>query len=282
MRIIYLDTLFVLNMAADLLCITATERVCDRRCGRCRRLAASMFGGGYAVMSVLPKFTFLQSPLLFPVCAMAMTVIAFGSGELLKPFFSILAAGGMLGGAVYCVSLMLGTNALFSSKGTLRVFLISMGISWSVFTAAFKRMGRKTRADGILDAEMCYRKRKVRFRALRDTGNSLRDPVTGRRVLVCELRTVLPLFDEEERRLLAAFAADPVKLLEAEAAVNCRSNFRIIPYRAVGVSGGMLAAFTPDILRYNGKEVKRPLAAIAPGPVSDGGAYSALAGGEDV
>ncbi len=282
MQVIYVDTLFVLNTAADLLCLIAAERVCDRRVGWFRLGFAASIGGIYAVLGVLPGLGFLRRPLIYPVCAMGMTLAAFGKGAVLRPFAAVLAAGMMLGGAVYGVSLFLDIQNLFSAGGALRVFLIAMGVSWAAFTLAFRRMGRQKHGGGLCRVEVQRQGRCAAFTALRDTGNSLRDPLTGSRILVCELSAILPLFTPNEQQLLQAHAGKPVELMQYVEQGGCLTKFRITPYRAVGVPAGMLAVFPPDTMKMDGKEVQKPLIAISPSPVSDSGAYSALASAERV
>ena len=89
----------------------------------------------------------------------------------------------------------------------------------------------------------------------------------------------MPLFSREMQAVLKD-SLDSVDLVRAAGETGKEIRFRLIPYRAVGVRSGLLAAFSPDMLKLDGKEVTDPLVAISPGPVSDGGAYSALAGAD--
>jgi hypothetical protein len=54
---------------------------------------------------------------------------------------------------------------------------------------------------------------------------------------------------------------------------------RLVPYRAVGVDGGLLLA-VPCIVRTGKEKPRKALAAFSPTPVSDGGEYEALIGGD--
>ena len=59
-----------------------------------------------------------------------------------------------------------------------------------------------------------------------------------------------------------------------------RGRFRLLPYRAVGVEHSMLLALRVDGARVGGRDWGPSLVALSPGPVSDGGRYSALVGAE--
>ena len=56
------------------------------------------------------------------------------------------------------------------------------------------------------------------------------------------------------------------------------SDFRLLPYRAVGVSSGMLLCFTADNVRIGDTDYGPITVALSPTPVSDGGGYTALWG----
>ena len=66
--------------------------------------------------------------------------------------------------------------------------------------------------------------------------------------------------------------------MEELAALDGGTRFRLIPYSAVGVTGGMLLAFRPDEIVVDGRNKTGMLLALSPNSVSDGGAYTALLG----
>ena len=109
--------------------------------------------------------------------------------------------------------------------------------------------------------------------ALRDTGNTLTDPVAGIPVLVAEGALLLPLLPPGT--LMAGELADPVACMERLRDGPLAGRVRLLPYRAVGVERGLLLALRPDGLWVNG-ERRDMLAALSPTPVSDGGGYGAL------
>ena len=107
--------------------------------------------------------------------------------------------------------------------------------------------------------------REARFRALVDTGNCLKDPVSGTEVIV-----VCP---HAAAALLGANAAllelDAVAFTEAASALpELRGRLRLIPYSAIG-GGGMLAAIRPDSAEIDGR-ARSVLAAVSPDASGDG------------
>ena len=138
-----------------------------------------------------------------------------------------------------------------------------------------------TRTGGELQNLTLSRgRRTVELLALYDTGNTLRDPLTGRPVVVVEgekLSPLLPELGELDRQRLA----HPVELLRDLHDRAGALGLQLLPYRAVGVECGLLLALRVDRARWGGGEYRDCLTALSPTPLSDGGGYSALIGGQE-
>ena len=105
--------------------------------------------------------------------------------------------------------------------------------------------------------------------ALKDTGNLLRDPLTGEQVLVAGADVGMKLLDLTEEQLRA-----PLETM----ASGVISGMRLIPYHAVGQPCGMLLAVRFCDAKI-GKNVAQPLVAFAPDRIGQGAMYQMLTGG---
>ena len=103
--------------------------------------------------------------------------------------------------------------------------------------------------------------------ALRDTGNTLRDPVTGQQVLIAGADIAGKLTGLTSEQL-----AHPVETIAHISAPG----FRLIPYRAVGQPGAMLLTIRCPKVRAGTWEGSM-LVALAPDVIS--GTYQLLMGG---
>jgi len=134
----------------------------------------------------------------------------------------------------------LGCGMLFS---LLRVAMdgIAIGIgkggAWSLLTSAFGLtllfvLGWfKDQKSSFVPVVLRYGERSVCLTALRDTGNTLSDPVTGQSVLVvgAKAATALTGLSIEQLR-------DPIK------SITAFPGLRLLPYHTVGQANGMLLA----------------------------------------
>ena len=128
--------------------------------------------------------------------------------------------------------------------------------------AALCRMGLRSRGGEKVPITVTYRGRTVRGLALRDTGNTLRDPITGEAV------TVLSPALGEKLGIPEEVFRDPAGAM--------LPGLRLIPARTVG-GGGLLAAVRCDLLTIDGKP-SGTLAAFARENFGNG-EYQALTGG---
>lgn len=120
-----------------------------------------------------------------------------------------------------------------------------------------------------IPVELCYSGKKLRLLALRDTGNMLRDPITGEAVLVVDAQAGQTLLG-----LSLAQLEDPIGAV-ASASVP---GLRLLPYRSIGSPQGILAAIRLENTKigdFRGSTV----VAFAPQKLDSEGIYRALTGG---
>jgi stage II sporulation protein GA (sporulation sigma-E factor processing peptidase) len=128
----------------------------------------------------------------------------------------------------------------------------------------------------VEQVELTLLGKTLQFTALHDTGNTLRDPLSGCPVLVTDWQLLAKLLPELS--LTAADFSSPQALVPRLRLVKPALSPRLIPYKTVGVSHGLLLALRPEEVKISGKQ-ETLLIAFSPVAVSDGGHYQALLGG---
>lgn len=251
---VYIDAVFLLNFIVDFLLLLGTNRLYGYPPAPGRAALAAGVGGVYACICLLPGFAFLGNLLWRLVSLAVLALVAFGYRQSalrrgIVFVFLCMALGGMASG-------MRGTGiwSLVASAGGL--FLIC-------------RFGLQGRICGkeLLPVELSYHEKKVRLLALRDTGNALRDPVTGAPVLV---------IGAEAANRLTGLTVQQMK--EPIESIGVLPGLRLIPYRAVGNDGGMLLALKIPKVKI-GTWQGSSLVAFAPEGLHPGEEYQALTGG---
>lgn len=282
---IYVDGLFLLNTALNGLLLLGTARLGGAAVVWWRIVLGAALGGGYAVAALVlpwPAVSGMAGKLL---SAAAMTVCAFGfRRQTVKLGGVFLALSAALAGVVLAVVEIMGTGLMLVDGGAYypvsgKALLLTAAAVYVLSRTVFAQLVRHTGGE-VFPLELRSGSKAVKLTALRDTGNTLRDPVTNEEVVVAEWQTARGLLPPEAAALVdAAALRNPAELLPRLLAAMPSGKWRLIPFRAVGVSGGMLVAMRCDALRIGKRTVRGGVVAFSPTPVSDGGGYTALIGG---
>ena len=276
METIYIDSLFLTNLAADYLLLLLAGRVCAERLMRRRIFLAALLGAAYSVLTVLPGFGWAVDGFGKAAAAALMVLTAYGGARrLLRCFVVFFALSFALGGAVYAVSLMGGSNPGRGNVAVvpLRVLVLSFAVCYALLALVFRRIGVRAERH-TAEISVTFRGATARFKALRDTGNSLYDPATNRPVMVASLDALAGLFSDEAREKLRQPAAEA--FVSVAAMPEYAGAFRLVPFSAIGTGSGLLMAFAPEALLVDGVPENGVLTAISPEPITGTGEYDAV------
>lgn len=250
---IYLDLVLLLNIVVDLLLLLGTNHLCGFPTSILRTILAAVLGGVYAAACLLPGFHFLGNLIWRIVSLGLMGVMAFGCSRYalrasLVFGFLVMALGGVASG--------LGEGSFW------KLILAAGGVAVLCRYLPRTRVGNKLLVPVVLS----YGGKEMRVTALHDTGNTLYDPVTGAPVLV---------IGAEVAQAFTGLTSD--QLRDPTSSIVFLPGSRLIPYKAVG-GGGMLLAIRFPKVRI-GTWQGSYLVAFAPQCLSDEGTYQALTGG---
>lgn len=274
--VVYADLVFILNFCVNYLLLRGTARL-GACAARKRRLAlGALLGAVYAVAVYFPAFGWLRLLASKLVCAVGMLLLAFGARRATIRLSAIFAALSLvLCGAVYGVELLQsGTVHIYQNTLLYPVTFSSLLLTAAAVSAACRLLLPRLTHDvnSIVPLTLRLGGRIAHLSALRDSGNTLSDPVSGDSVLTAEWRVARRLLPPELSLRAEDFSAPAALALRLRAYAP-----RLIPYRAVGISSGLLLALPCEITLD--KHTKTGLVAFCPTPLSDSGAYEALTGG---
>ncbi|MBE6934357.1 MAG: hypothetical protein E7462_04825 [Ruminococcaceae bacterium] len=253
--VVYLDLVILLNFLIDWLLLMGANRLTGYPSGWKRTAAAAGVGSVYAGICMLPGCGFLGNIVCRIVVLALMSVVAFGCN------LSALRKGTIF----VLLSMALGGMAIGLGTGSFPSLLLSAaGVAFLCAIGVKSPLGIKK----YQPVELCWMGNQVKLMALVDTGNTLRDPITGEAVLIVGMDVGMKLGISRE------IINDPVSALAAAGI----SGARLIPYRAVGKPGGMMLLIRLEQVRLNGQNIS-PMVAFAPEEIGRGEGFQALAGG---
>lgn len=245
----YYGIAIALQVMVDLFLLLGIAGLWDRPLKGIRATAAALTGGICSGLTVWMRYTFFQSYFWHLVSILLVCGLAFGrEKENIRPALAFFL-------------LRVAMDGIVSAPEKMGTVLWTV-VLWGVLLCALpKNIGRRfvsVRLD--LDGKTAH------LRGLVDTGNSLRDPITGSRVLVVGADIADSLAGLNCQQLM-----HPVENLES------RPGLRLVPYKTVSSSGLMLAMQLKHtrIGRWKGSSV----VAFAPRILDEDGKYQALVGG---
>lgn len=275
------ETLLALNTVIDAGLLACSARLCGERLRWRRIIPAGLLGGIYAVAAALPELGFLRHGLIKASMAAAVCLAAFGAGARYLRLTTVFCAMGCLfAGVVTAFTQLTGTGLLRLDGGGFYPVSAAALLAIGAFCAAAVRVlfssGLQHTARSFETLELRLGERTLTLRALVDTGNTLKDPLTNEPVLVLDGTLAEKLFPKSTFR--PEELEDPPELMRRLMREDPALRLRLIPYRAVGVRQGMLLAVRCERKDARGKFTP-VLAAFSPTPVSTNQEYEALTGG---
>jgi stage II sporulation protein GA (sporulation sigma-E factor processing peptidase) len=275
--VVDVDVLFLLNFLVDLAWLWATARMAGARAGTGRLVAASALGALLAVLYYFPA----GAPLRTLPGAIAGTALLLAAAFLpCRPgqFLRVMTVFFVAGGAQAGLALLLAARRTgFGVAGT-NDAMIAVGVL--LFGAGVRYLWDALRSRAQLNRQLCRLRVElegdsVEIDALVDTGNSLRDPLTGTPVAVVEAGALRRLLPPGLERTLATGLSDG---WSGSLPSGWLGRCRLLPYRAVG-GAGQLLSFRPDrlLVLMNGRcHEYRALVALVSERLDPEGAYRAL------
>ena len=254
--VVYLDLVILLNFTVNFLLLHSASRLAGHNAQTVRCLLAAALGGAYAAICTLFGFHFLGGPVFQILVLFFMCLVAYGLQ------FHALKQGVLF----YFLSMSLaGIATGMHARSFLAIILSGVGVGILCFIGF---SGRNSKQQYV-PVELHYAGKRKRVTALVDSGNLLTDPLTGNGVLVAGPEIAMQMLGLSHREL-----SDPIAAVTA----HQDTRLRLIPYRAVGQSGGMLLAATFDKVIISGEEGSRTVA-FSPYGFGPNAMFQALTGG---
>ena len=253
-RYVYADVLFLVNFAANYLLLSATARL-SRWKAKPERLALSSLGGAsYATLALVPCLRPLYSWPLRLAAGALMVTASFPDVRGTRLYSLFLSF-------YLCCVVAAGTAVAISGlvSGSFGSYLATDPVPsptpWWVMVSGFVvlaavplllALSSHRPGASFLQIELEVDGRSVTLTGLLDTGNDLRDPVSGLPVIVVDLDSIkgilsgdaVGFFSSRWDRLGDGLTLDPMA-----------RRLRLIPYCGLSGQRGVLPGFMPDRVR---------------------------------
>lgn len=230
--------------------LLGTNQICGRMVSASRLLCGALTGIVYAMACMKPELYFLGNRIWYFVFTLLIGMVAFGMERT----------------AIRPITVFFLINLILDSVASDQTDLVSGAISL-VGLAGLYLMSFWEHAGSLVPVQLTHNGRQIKLMALRDTGNRLLDPVTGKPMLVVGADIALQLL-----------GLTPEQLKNPVETVGQIKGLRLVPYSTIGRSGALMLAMRIQEVKL-GKQKNSALVAFAPENLGSKGTYQALTGG---
>lgn len=277
-HIIYADVLIFLNTVVTFMLLLAVKEVTKSEAGAGRLTSGAITGGIFSLFILADKMNVILLITIRLLMAAVIILITFRINGV-KRFFRVLCTFFVstfaLAGITYGASVILPGDAVSYNNGYGYIdisavsLIIITGVCYFCVCFIRRRFFTVTQSDHIYDVEVIYEDRSVSFRALYDSGNSLKDIYTGKPVIIIDEATAF--------RLTGETFAKAGEINDINEISERKLNIRLLP--AGTVSGEkLLPAFTVSkaIIKGEGKQYISTAPCVAVSENDFGDSYCAL------
>ena len=258
LRIIYLDSIFLNNFVMDLFLLLLTAKTMKKTTTFIKILVGSLMGAaGYCLVLCLPGSYFLK--VLFGMLPVAALMLKTGCGtkglkELLYSMGWLFVYSFLMGG--FMLFLMKRIPFFKERKDSLSVILLAGYLGFMICRKGIKKY-QEEKKDHFCKVLLSGDEGEIEVYGLIDTGNGLRDPISGKEAAILEEKVWQNM----------------QKARKAE-------KYKIIPFHSIGKENGILEGYEVDKIRIEGKTGSRDLVnviiAVFKGNISAKGDYQMI------
>ena len=289
---IYIDVVFLENLVMNSIILIASGIILRKKLKWIRILLASSLGAIYTIIGYISVLQIYSNLVLKVILSILIIYIAFNPQtvkqlwkDVLIFYLTSFVFGGVAFALIYVVKPqeILMKNGLFLGTYPLKTVLLAAIVAFIVIIAAFAIVKTKfSKKDMFCDVEVELNNKKIRTRAMIDTGNLLKEPITNTPVIVLEHTLLYECVPKEILDNLESILGGELVKIPEEIRNEYISRLKLIPFASLGKQNGMLVGIKADSLKIvqdeQEKESKNVIVGIYNKSLTKRGEYRALIG----
>ena len=265
---VYIDVLLLENIAINFIILAVTSHFARVKASLGRLLLGALIGAIYVVAAFIPGlhiyFT-LTAKLMLSLVLIAVTFWPEKIKEFMRLTVVFYLVSFVFGGAAFGLFYFLNSEGsvyngvFYINDFPLRVLIMSSVIAYIVIRVSWDFVkGKVTKENIMVPVSIKFKEKSISIRALIDTGNSLKDPITNLPVIVVEYNAVKELLPKEICEVFSSGDENDLEMMTiAVSSANWINRFRLIPFTSLGKENGILIGFRPDSLEVGEEKARK-------------------------
>ena len=287
---IYLDVILIENLCINYIILFATGLINKSRINGIRLILSSLLGSIYAAFSYIMPSSNLSNIVIKVLLSIAMIHLGFKPKNiriLLKHLIIFYLTSFAFGGCAFFLLYFIKPQDILIRNGMLvgtypiKIAVLGGILGFTVVNIAFTIVkGKINKNDMFCEIEVFLFDKSIQTKSILDTGNLLKEPITGVPVVVIEKEVLKELVSikilDNMRKIIEGNICDEDGLEEYSL------RLRVIPFTSLGKENGMLLGIKVDKIAINFRderyEINNVIIGIYDKTLSNQNKYHALIG----
>ena len=280
---IYIDIIILENLIMNYIILYATALISKAKVNKTRLIISSLIGAIYAITEYISKFSIYANFFVKIILSIIMVFIAFNPQnvkqmwkELLFFYLTTFTFGGV---STYLISLIKPQRI---GENILKIVFLGAIIGFTIVTISFKFAKNKiTKKDMICKIKIKLNGKEKILDTMVDTGNMLKEPITGTPVAVVEKNSLYELMPKEILNNTDSILGGDFEKIPENIKNDYIPKLKIIPFSSLGKQNGMLVGIKPEkfeVINEQEEEKEDVIIGIYNKSLTKRGEYTALIG----
>ena len=288
---IYIDVIIVENLIMNYIILYATGTISKVKISYLRIFCSSLIGAIYAITEYTFKLNIYSNIIIKTILSVIIIYVAFNPQNIKKMckqliifYVTTFTFGGIATYLIYVLKPqnIIIKNGMYVGTYVLKVIFIGAIIGTIILFIAFKQVKNKiTKKDMICKIKIKINGKEKTLDAMVDTGNMLKEPITGTPVAVVERTSLYDLLPKEILNNTESILGGDLKNIPEDIKREYIPKLKIIPFASLGKQNGMLVGIKPEkieIINEQTEENKNAIIGIYNKSLTKKGEYKALIG----
>lgn len=261
---IYIDVVLIENLIMNYIILFTTGLILKLKIQPIRILIASLLGAIYSIIAYAGVLKIYSSFILKIVLSVLIVYIAFNPQSVKKMWKDLLIfylTSFVFGGAAFALIYIVKPqdiimkNGLFLGTYPLKTVMLGAVIAFIVIITAFSIVKSKiSKKDMFCEIETKINNKIVRTKAMIDTGNMLKEPITNTPVVVVEHTLLYECIPKEILNNLENIIGGDFEKVPEHIKEKYISRLKLIPFSSLGKQNGMLLGIKPQYIKIMKEE----------------------------
>lgn len=261
---IYVDVVLMENLIMNYIILLATGIILKKKVKHIRLIIAGVLGAIYSVIAYTSILEIYSGIVLKIILSVVIVYISYNSQnlkELWKDILIFYLTSFVFGGAAFALIYIvrpqeiLMKNGLFLGTYPLKTVLLGAIVGFAIIITAFKLVKNKiTKKDMFCELEIKLNNKIIKTKAMIDTGNLLKEPITNTPVIVVEHTLLYECMPKEILNNLDQILGGDFDKIPEKVKMEYISKLKLIPFSSLGKQNGMLVGIKPEYIKIEQEE----------------------------